>query len=148
MKYLLLLAILMSAGACSSSNTDTSKTNNLQVDKIYPVAVSFGSIRCGTPSDDFLKSFADGFNKKNSVKITADIAAGCGKEGEFVILFNLPENNTAINSSFITELEKTVKETDDKNKKANTSSGVLQMQYNVKTSDNSYCRLGIKKWVF
>lgn len=138
----------MSAGACSSSNTDTSKTTNLQMDKIYPVAVSFGSICCGTPSDDFLKTFASGFNKKNSVKVTADIAAGCGKEGEFVILFNLPDNQTAINKNFITELEKTVKETDEKNKIANSSSGGMQVLYNIKTAEYSYCRLGIKKWVF
>lgn len=148
MKYILFLAILISAGACSSSNADTSKTTASQADKKYPVAVSFGSICCGTPSDDFLKTFASGFNKKNSVKITADIAAGCGKEGEFVILFNLPENKTAINSSFIAELEKTVKETDEKNKIANSSSGGMQVLYDIKTGDYNYCRLGIKKWIF
>lgn len=147
-KYLLFLALLISAGACSSSNTDTSKTTNLHENKVYPVAVSFGSICCGTPSDDFLKTFTAAFNKKNSVKISADIAAGCGREGEFVILFNLPDNKKTIHSSFITELEKTVKETGEKNKKANSSSGVLQVLYGVKTSEYNYCRLGIKKWNF
>ncbi|MBC7867826.1 MAG: hypothetical protein H7X88_09865, partial [Gloeobacteraceae cyanobacterium ES-bin-316] len=73
-------------------------------------------------------------------------AAGCGKEGEFVILFHLPTNRTADKAKFVAELETLVKNTDEKNKNLRSSSGGMQVLYNVKAADYSYCRLGIKAW--
>ena len=126
-----------------------SKVNNMQQNPItaYPVAVSFGSICCGTPSPDFLKLFISNFNKENKSAVTADIVSGCGREGEFVILITPGQMEPATLTTMVNALEKTVTATDSTNKKNNTSSGTIELLKNVKKDQFSYCRIGIKKWL-
>ncbi len=150
MKQIVSLTLLIALIGCSNSkikNTSDSATAGIAVadNMVYPVAVSFNSICCGTPSSDFLKTFIVQFNQKNNTKISAHIAAGCGKEGEFTVLFNMTENDAA-NQKFTTELSSLVAKTNDQNKKASTSSGGIALVENAKTADFSFCRLGISAW--
>jgi len=147
-KYLLILCMLIATGCCSASKNNSSPVGkDAHQDSIYAVGVVFGSICCGTASDEFLKEFISAYNNKNSIEINADIAAGCGREGEFVILINIPENKKTISAAFITELEKIVLERDAKNKQSNSSSGGIEVIKDRKKSDYLHCRLGIKKWL-
>ncbi len=147
-KYLLLISMLIATGCCTASKNNSSPVGkDAYQDSIYPVGVVFGSICCGTASDDFLKEFIKAYNNKNSTEIHADIAAGCGREGEFVILINIPENKKTTTTSFIRELEKTVIEKDMQNKLSNSSSGGIEVIKDRKKSDYLHCRLGIKKWL-
>lgn len=140
--------MLIATGCCTASKNNLSREGQDSIqDKIYPVVVSFGSVCCGTASDEFLKDFIKTYNKNHSTSINADIAAGCGREGEFVILINIPENNTE-KMVFIAELEKIVLENDTKNKSGNSSSGGIEIIKDSKDSDYLHCRQGIKKWNF
>lgn len=150
MKYMILLSLFCAILGCSNSkikNVGDSKAEPgvAATDSSYPLAVSFGSMCCGTASPDFLKSFIKSFNKKNGSKISADIAGACGKEGEFVILFKMQESK-GITSTFKTELEALVVKTDASNRKVNTSSGGISVLQDAKTTEFQYCRLGITTW--
>ena len=114
--------------------------------KKYSIAVSFGSVCCGTSPSVFLSKFLKNFNAKNKVKVMADIAEGCGREGEFIILVIFPKNNLKKERKFLLELEKLVISTDDKNKKENPSSGRIFLLQDVKETDYDFCRLGVKRW--
>ena len=116
-------------------------------DKIYPIAVSFGSMCCGPSSDQFLKDFVKKFNKKNGAKITGEKYAGCGREGEFVIVFSLNKTKKNSCNQFMKELEKLLPQQEAKTKKAKSSSGGFQKLTDVKASDYSHCRLGKTKWI-
>ena len=140
--------MLIATGCCSASINNLSQASkDSQQEIIYPVAVVFGSVCCGTASDEFLKDFINAYNKKNGTAINADIATGCGREGEFVILINIPKNKKTSSATFITELEKTVLERDSQNKQGNSSSGGIEVIKESKNSDYLHCRLGIKKWL-
>ena len=115
--------------------------------KKYTVAVSFGSVCCGTSSSAFLSRFLKDFNTKNKVKVAADIAEGCGRECEFIVLILFPKNNLKKEKKFLLELEKSVTFTDTKNNKENTSAGRIFLLYDVKETDYDFCRLGVKKWI-
>lgn len=131
----------MFAAGCSPSNGNVPSVQNE-----YATSVSFGSVCCGPVSDAFLRSFLKQYNSKEGTKITADIAAGCGREGEFSVLFKLDTQNTK-HKDFITQLQKLVADVDAKNKAANNSSGTLEIRNDVKAADFEYCRLGIKPWL-
>ena len=125
-----------------------SKVNTMQQNPIteYPVAVSFGSICCGTADPDFLKSFITNYNKENNSTMSADIMSGCGREGEFVILINPGQMNAGPLQAMINSLEKTVTATDSTNKRNNSSSGTLELLKNVKKDQFSFCRIALQKW--
>ena len=133
--------MILFAGGCSSSNGSAPSG-----DKEYAAAVSFGSVCCGTVSEDFLKAFVKKYNQDRNAKISADLAAGCGKEGEFSILFKLDKQNSD-HMEFVVQLEKLVRDVDAKNKAGNSSSGTLEVKNNVKASEFEFCRLGIKPWL-
>ena len=139
MKYLLVIMVFAASG-CSSSNTVLPAK-----DMEYATAVAFGSVCCGTVSDDFLKAYLIKYNQDHSLKIGADIAGGCGREGEFTILFKLDRKNAA-QLVFIGQLHNLIKDTDTKNRNLNTSSGNMEILNDVKSSDYAHCRLGIKPW--
>lgn len=147
MKYFIAISLLVTTLSCFNSTTKSGNSgapgNSESMD--YPLAVSFGSICCGTPSSDFLKNFVQGFNQKYRSKISADIAAGCGREGEFVILFKVPEDES-LHQKFEKELKVLVEKTDAQNKKSNASSGGLELLQNAGAADYKNCRLGIKAW--
>jgi hypothetical protein len=142
MKLFLLIGIFFFSGLYS-----TTIANGALQDKKYPVAVSFGSMCCGTATDEFLKSFVEKFNKQNHVKISADKAAGCGREGEFVILFILPKSKKLIENKFINQLGITVKTQDERNKKLNKTSGGMELIFKINSSQYGHCRLGFTKWI-
>ena len=117
-------------------------------DTVYLVGISFNSICCGPPSEDFLKTFVKKFNKANTVKITADKIAGCGREGEFVVLFELGNLKTATREKFIAEVEQLIPVQNAANKNASTSSGGLDVLHNVKGSDYNHCRIKSQNWEY
>jgi hypothetical protein len=126
-----------------------SKVNTMQQTPLteYPVAVSFGSICCGTPDPAFLKTFISNYNRENNSNVTADIVAGCGREGEFVILINPGALEAGRLQSLINSLQEVVTATDSRNKAGNSSSGTLELLKNVKTDQFSFCRIALKKWL-
>jgi hypothetical protein len=77
--------------ACAGNKNHSKKDQmaNVAVDSSYKVAVAFGSRCCGTASSEFLGKFLKDFNRTAAVKVSADIAEGCGREGEFYILFKV-----------------------------------------------------------
>ncbi len=133
--------MMLFASSCSSSNGNS----NPAVTE-YAAVVSFGSVCCGPVSDEFLKSFVKTYNNDQKVNISADIAAGCGREGEFAILFKL-DNQNEKHLNFLSELKKTVADADAKNRAGNNSSGTLEVKTDIKATDFEYCRLGIKSWM-
>lgn len=136
----LLVIMMFAVSGCSSSN-------NVQHagDMEYATAIAFGSVCCGTVPDDFLKAYLKKYNQDHNLKIGADIAGGCGREGEFTILFKLDRKNAA-QQAFIGQLHNLVKDTDTKNRNLNTSSGNMEILNDVKASDYAHCRLGVKPW--
>ena len=48
----------------------------------YDVVVSFGSMCCGTASDDFLKEYIKNYNYKNKDTVNGWLMGGCGREGD------------------------------------------------------------------
>ena len=115
---------------------------------VYPIGISFNSICCGPPSEDFLKTFVNKFNKANNVKITADKIAGCGREGEFVVLFGLGSIKIATREKFIAEVEQLIPVQEAANKSASTSSGGLAVLHNAKSSEYNHCRIKSQNWEY
>lgn len=139
---LLLLSVLFIHPGCAS------RTASQNQEEVYAVGVGFNSICCGTPSDEFLKTFVKAFNKNNSVSITADKLAGCGKEGENVLLFHTQKLGAATGKKFIAELEKLIPLQNLENKKADSSSGGLEILRDVKASAYSHCRISLQSWTY
>ncbi|MDN3656403.1 hypothetical protein QWZ08_12235 [Ferruginibacter paludis] len=112
----------------------------------YDAVVSFGSMCCGPVSDDFLKNFTQQFNKKNKITIQAWQITGCGREGEFKVLFSLAKLKIATKRKFLTGLRKLVSNQNDKNKKLKASSGPVSIDYNFPKTELPNCRGDIVKW--
>jgi hypothetical protein len=112
----------------------------------YDVAVSFNSICCGPPSADFLKAFVKKFNKDNKLVLNASIAGGCGREGEFSILFSLAGVKVKPKAKFMAAIKTLIPQQQAKNKAANSSSGNMELSYNATAVDFGNCRSGITKW--
>ncbi len=112
----------------------------------FDVVVSFGSICCGTASDDFLKTFIKKFNKTHKVKIPSYKASGCGKEGEYKIMFSTVKLKPALNKKFLCDLKFLTEKQDAKNKAKDSSSGTINLDYNAVLDDVRYCRGGIARW--
>ncbi|MBC7511854.1 MAG: hypothetical protein H7320_24410 [Ferruginibacter sp.] len=112
----------------------------------YSVVVSFGSMCCGTASDDFLKNFVKQFNTKNKVVISAMQVGGCGREGEYKILFSLEKLKEAKKIKFVTALKKLIPEQNEKNKTVKASSGPVTLDYNLPFNKLENCRGQLTKW--
>ncbi len=147
MKQLITLSLLITIISCSNSTIKNGSNAAAPAtdSTVYPLAVAFNSICCGTASSDFLKSFVVTFNQKNNSNISADIAAACGKEGEFVVLFKMP-NNEKVNRKFERELTALVDKTESQNKTASNSSGGIALKQTTRLTDYKNCRLGITRW--
>jgi hypothetical protein len=141
MKYSILLMCILFAGI-----TATAQGKKASAPATYDVAVSFNSICCGPPSPDFLKAFVKKFNKDNKVKLTTFIAGGCGREGEFSILFSLAGVKARTKAKFMGAIKNQVTSEEAKNKTANSSSGNMILAYNTSSTDYSSCRSGISTW--
>jgi hypothetical protein len=114
----------------------------------YEVVVSFGSMCCGTPSDDFLKDYIKKFTCKNKITINAWQLGGCGREGEYKILFSLVNLKETNKTKLIAALKKLIPEQNDKNKAANASSGYINLDYNLPLSSFENCRGQLTPWSF
>jgi hypothetical protein len=139
-QYLFLLGTLLLINAVRAQNKTAAAP------AVYDVAVSFNSICCGPPSADFLKAFVKKFNQDNKVVLNASIAGGCGREGEFSILFSLGSLKAKPKAKFMAAIKKLVPQQQAKNKAASSSSGNLELSYNTTAADFSNCRSGITKW--
>ncbi len=141
MKYSILLLVTLLTGIIAAAQNKTAAAPAK-----YDVAISFNSICCGPPSSDFLKDFIKKFNKENKLTLKTLIAGGCGREGEFSILFSLTGVKVKAKAKFMTAIKTLVPQQQAKNKTANNSSGNMELSYNVTTADFSNCRSGITKW--
>lgn len=112
----------------------------------YDVVVSFGSMCCGTASDDFLKDYIKKFNCKNKVTVKAWLLGGCGREGEFKILFALSNLKEVKKTLLTTELKKLIPEQNKKNKASNASSGPIGIDYDLPSSRLENCREPLANW--
>ena len=112
----------------------------------YDVVVSFGSMCCGTASDDFLKNFVKEFNSKNKVAISAMQVGGCGREGEYKILFSLEKLKEAKKIKFVSALKKLIPEQNEKNKTVKASSGPISLEYDLTSNKLENCRGELTKW--
>jgi hypothetical protein len=141
MKYsILLLAVFFMTTLVAAQNKTAA------VPAKYDAAVSFNSICCGPPSADFLKAFVKKFNKDNKVVLNTSIAGGCGREGEFSILFSLTGLKAKPKAKFMAAIKTLIPQQQSKNKTANSSSGNMELTYNVTAADFGNCRSGITKW--
>jgi hypothetical protein len=138
--YIILLSALLTAGIITAQNKTAAAPAK------YDVAVSFNSICCGPPSADFLKAFVKKFNKDNKVVLNTSIAGGCGREGEFSILFSLTGLKAKPKAKFMAAIKTLIPQQQAKNKTANSSSGNMELSYNVTAADFGNCRSGITKW--
>jgi hypothetical protein len=143
MKFLFLLGIIY----LNSKDITLPKKTPINQEIIYPLAISFGSMCCGTPSDDFLKYFIMNYNKKNKTRMNAYKTGGCGREGEFVIFIDPNKMKASTQKKMTVQLEKTVAFQNKKNKNTNSSSGTLELLKNIKASQYAHCSVKIKKWL-
>ena len=102
MKYIIILFLVSQVHSFANAQPASATPEK------YDVVVSFGSMCCGTVSDDFLADFIKQFNCKNKVTIQGLQLSGCGREGEFKILFLLNKLNTSAKKKLITGLKKLV----------------------------------------
>ncbi|MEX1203101.1 MAG: hypothetical protein WEA59_07655 [Ferruginibacter sp.] len=129
-----------------AANKANLKKDTLQTvlnDSSYDVSVYFGSRCCGTVSSKFLDKFLKTYHATATIKVKAYIAEGCGKEGEFFILFKIDIKDKKL---FVEQLVTLVNEQEIKNRTADTNSGDLEIKYDVNKSDIDYCRTGIRVW--
>ena len=121
-------------------------SEHLKIPSKFDVAVSFGSMAGGPSSDLFLKNFSKKFAKKYSVSIIGYKASGCGREGEFNILYSLTTLKSAVKKKFLAEIKTAVVAEEKKNKAKDENSGNITVEYNKTKDDFSFCRDGIKIW--
>ena len=80
----------------------------------------------------------------------ADIASGCGREGEFIVLLDLStlaKNKKKAGIDFYDKLNKLVARETEKNRKASNSSGTLEIMKNISESQFKNCRTAVRKWI-
>ncbi len=131
---------------CVYINVSLFAGTQVKVPSKFDVIVSFGSMASGPSSDVFLKSFIKRFAKKHGVNMIGYKAAGCGREGEFNILFSLTGLKSSVKKKFLSELNASVVAQEKKNKQKDENSGNIILDYNKNKNDFSYCRESIKIW--
>jgi hypothetical protein len=139
MKKIALLSSILLAMTFSSQANDGTKT--------YPIAVSFGSMAGGPVDDAFLKKWTLNFNRVNKTKVTAVKYGGCGREGEFAIMFNTGKMSGDQRKKFFNELSAAIKKQEKINRAADKRAGNMDLQYNVNSAEYDHCRLGAKNWI-
>ena len=112
----------------------------------YDVAVSFGSMCCGTAQSDFLANYIKLFNRTNKVILNAWQLDGCGREGEFKILFSLDKLSASKKKKLLSSLKKLIPEQNNKNKKIKASSGPISIDYDLPVNQLENCRGQLTKW--
>ena len=140
MKYIIILFLVSQVHSFANAQPASATPEK------YDVVVSFGSMCCGTVSDDFLADFIKQFNCKNKVTIQGLQLSGCGREGEFKILFLLNKLNTSAKKKLITGLKKLVPDQNNKNNKAKASSGPVSIDFDFSTKQLENCSGQLAKW--
>ena len=113
----------------------------------FEVGVYFGSVCCGPASDSFLRPFVNSFNKKNKVSIRGYRLSGCGREGEFKLLFRLRAIAASKRQRFISTLDELIIRQNEKNKAAANSKGNIELLKEIDKEQNSNCRAGLDLWL-
>lgn len=99
--------------------------------------VSFNSICCGVRADTFLKAFFEAFKNKNDVQLSASKVTGCGKEGEYKVMFDTKQLSGSMYKKFSGELKNLIDTESDKHK--SSQDGTLNIE-TMDSIDISYCR--------
>jgi hypothetical protein len=111
----------------------------------YDAIVEFNSMGTGTSSDSFLKEFIVRFNKRYSTLINAYRIEGCGREGEFNILFSLSSLVPGNRKKFITGLKVQVA-AENKKTRLGTGKGNIDILFDILARDVKKCRGSLSKW--
>jgi hypothetical protein len=143
MKYFLVFFVCIFFQICANAQTGASP---LPVK--YDVVVSFGSMCCGTASDDFLKNYFKKVCYKNKTLVKAWILAGCGREGEFKIVFSLSGLKEIKKAKLKAELKKLIPEQNKKNKAFKASSGPVSIAYDLTAGNTENCSQPPADWKF
>ncbi len=112
----------------------------------YDVVISFNSICCGAPSDDFLKDFVAKCIKVYNTGIEGWQTGACGREGEYKILLSAAKLNKAKKLKFMDSLKKIIEQRNGSNKNANASTGSITIDYNLSAESIQNCRGQIVPW--
>ncbi|MBK7882912.1 MAG: hypothetical protein IPJ81_03095 [Chitinophagaceae bacterium] len=140
MKNLILGTILLtSIAGCAQIKTATAAAT-------YDAGVRFNSICCGTASPDFLKNFLKSFNYENKVTTLAYKKGGCGREGEFYILFSLNKIPENLMAEFKKQLEGLIPKVNEETRLNKTSKGTVQFLNGVNASQLENCRSELVAW--
>lgn len=113
----------------------------------YEAVANFTSICCGTVSDDFLKTFVKNYNKTNRKQpAVAYRISGCGREGEFKILFSLSKLTKTNKAKFMTGLKKVVAVQNRNSTAAGQNKGPVNLSYDQSVDPTQGCRGELEKW--
>jgi hypothetical protein len=133
------IALLISIAGCAQIKKAT------MPDK-YDVAVSFNSVSAGPPSSGFLKNFVKSFNHENKVTLQAFQKGGCGREGEYYVLFSLKNIKENLQSSFKKQLEELIPKVNEETRLKNPSKGPVQFVNEINVSELQHCRGELGVW--
>lgn len=140
-QYLFLIsALLLTVSAAAPKNNGALPQ--------YDAVLSFNSMCCGPPTNDFLKSFLTQFNKANKVKVKARLLGGCGKEGEYVIVLSFAGLTAKTKPKLTAQLNALVSKQNTANRAANNVSGNIDIQYNVPPNQLAGCRIPVTDWKY
>jgi len=109
------------------------------------MVVSFGSMCCGTASDDFLKAYIIKFNTSSKDGIKGWKLGGCGREGEYKILLAFPTLKESEKLGLVEEIKNLIDEQNKKNKIASANSGSINITTNLASTNFEYCRGQLKE---
>jgi hypothetical protein len=137
-KYMKLLIFLIFL-SCNNMNIDSK-------DPVFDVAVSFNSMGTGTPGDAYLQELYTSHKKKH--KLQAYKAAGCGREGEFFILFSTNGMSPEDRNTFVKEVELQVDANNKANKARDENSGSMEVIHTITKETVAHCRIPLSKWDF
>lgn len=140
MKYILSLCLTLLTSIFVTAQIEKPVPMESQIPATYELVISFNSICCGPPSDEFLHSFIDTFNKKNKVHVAVWQLGGCGREGESKVLFSLKNLKKKNAKKFIDSMIKIIAKQNASNKSANASTGEISAEYEVLSNSITNCR--------
>lgn len=143
MKFLYIFLLM---GSCHNTSK-TMETPTTPSDG-FPVGVYFGSVCCGPSSADFLSPFVKKYNSAHEQKITGFKVGGCGREGEYMILLNLPAMEKTEKDTWMADLASLVNKQEKINKAAKTNPGGIEIRENLQPADYEFCRIKMTDYSF
>ena len=140
MKFAPILFLVLLQFASANAQTATPDT----IPKCDMV-VAFGSMCCGTASNDFLKAYIKKFNSSSKDGIKGWLLGGCGREGEYKILLSFATLKESEKLKLVEEIKNLIDEQNKKNKAVNASSGSINITTNLAATNFEYCRGQLKE---